>query len=111
MISQKVFDPRHRLVLGGKGRRPEAVARCKVSRARIRTADPFTTSKYSLLLPAHSLANSSATLGEALRCITLRLYDQGAHRFPIPGVTIHYVCVSYIRYVSPYISLGARIHL
>ena len=34
-------------------------------------------------------------------------------RPPLPHtrVTIHFVCVSYIRYVSPYISPGARIHL
>ena len=36
---------------------------------------------------------------------------RGRPPLPHTRVTIHYVCVSYIRYVSPYISLGARIHL
>ena len=84
MISQKVFDPRHRLVLGGKGRRPEDVARCKVSRAQIRTADPFTTSKYSLLLlPTHAREHQCSALLHNFTAL------RGRPPLPHTRVTIH----------------------
>ena len=61
MISQKVFDPRHRLVLGGKGRRPEDVARWKVSRAQIRTVQiplrPLSTRYFYPLLTREQQCN------------------------------------------------------